>query len=72
MTYNIYGITKANAAVKADLIRKAWLGLERIKYIAEYWAVVTVDGMELEVGFDDIDATAIVSVTKNRFSVQEV
>lgn len=64
MTYAIYGITKANARVKAELIQKAWLGLESIRYIAEYWAVVFVDGMELEVGFDAMNATAIVSVER--------
>lgn len=62
MTYDTYGITKANGAVKADLIQAAVDGLETIRYIAEYWAVVIANGLELEVGFDQMNATAIVSV----------
>ena len=62
MTYPIYGITKPNAEVKERLINFI-LKEPIIKCIGENWAVVILDDVELDVVFDQIDATKIIRIS---------
>ena len=63
MTYPIYGITKANAEVKEKLIKAILKESLSIKCIGENWAVVILDGVELDVAFDQLEATKIVRIS---------
>ncbi len=63
MTYPIYGITKDNAEVKEKLIKAILKESLAIKCIGENWAVVVLDGIELDVGFDQFEATKIIRIS---------
>ncbi len=63
MTYPIYGITKSNAEVKETLIKTILKEPLVIKCIGENWAVVILNGVELDVIFDQIEATKIVRIS---------
>lgn len=63
MTYPIYGITKSNAEVKETLIKTILKEPFDIKCIGENWAVVILNGVELDVIFDQIEATKIVRIS---------
>jgi hypothetical protein len=62
MTYPIYNITKLNAEVKERLINSI-LKEPIIKCIGENWAVVILDGVELDVLFDQVEATKIIRIS---------
>jgi hypothetical protein len=62
MTYPTHGITKANAEVKEKLINSI-LKEPIIKRIGENWAVVILDGVELDVVFDQVEATKIIRIS---------
>jgi hypothetical protein len=62
MTYPIYNITKLNAEVKERLINSI-LKEPIIKCIGENWAVVIHDGVELDVLFDQVEATKIIRIS---------
>ena len=63
MIYPIYNITKSNAEVKEKLIKTILKEPITIKCIGENWAVVILDGVELDVVFDQIEATKIVRIS---------
>jgi len=63
MTYPIYGITKANAEVKEKLIKAILKEPLTIKCIGENWAVVILDEVELDVVFDQVEATKIIRIS---------
>ncbi len=63
MTYPIYGITKSNAEVKETLIKTILKEPLAIKCIGENWAVVILNGVDLDVIFDQIEATKIVRIS---------
>ena len=63
MTYPIYGITKDNAEVKEKLIKNILKESLSIKCIGENWAVIILDDVELDVVFDQIDATKIIRIS---------
>ena len=63
MTYPIYGITKDNAEVKEKLIKNILKESLSIKCIGENWAVIILDDVELDIIFDQIDATKIIRIS---------
>ena len=63
MLYPIYDITKSNAEVKENLIKTILKEPITIKCIGENWAVVILDDVELDVVFDQIDATKIIRIS---------
>ena len=63
MTYPIYGITKDNAEIKEKMIKNILKESLSIKCIGENWAVVILDDVELDVVFDQIDATKIIRIS---------
>jgi hypothetical protein len=63
MNYPIYGITESNAQIKETLIKTILREPLTVKCIGENWAVVILDGVELDVVFDQIEATKIIRIS---------
>jgi hypothetical protein len=63
MTYPIYGIAESNAEVKETLIKAILKEPLVIKCIGENWAVVILNGVELDVVFDQIESSKIMRIS---------